>query len=94
MSQEFELLPFFMDLLKNHFPGMVGASKAFLLSLLLLLLTLSSGLLVFVLNYGWMYAGMWQVARRVLPNTALERILFPSKAELLEFFDEEHLLVG
>lgn len=25
-SQEVELLPFFMDLLKNHFPGMVGAS--------------------------------------------------------------------
>lgn len=49
---------------------------------------------VFVLNYGWAYAGMWQLAKRVLPNTALERILFPSKAELLEFFDEEHLLVG
>ncbi|GAA6061707.1 hypothetical protein JCM10212_004939 [Sporobolomyces blumeae] len=70
---EVELLPFFMDLLKNHFPGMIGA--------------------IFVLNYGWAYAGMWQLAKRVLPNTALERILFPSKAELLEFFDEDHLLV-
>ncbi|KAM0749082.1 hypothetical protein T439DRAFT_349160 [Meredithblackwellia eburnea MCA 4105] len=69
---EVELLPFFMDLLKNHFPGMVGA--------------------IFVLNYGWMYAGMWQLAKRVLPRTALERILFPSKAELLEFFEEDHLL--
>lgn len=49
---------------------------------------------VFVLNYGWAYAGMWQLAKRVLPNTALERILFPSKQELLEFFDEDHLLVG
>lgn len=37
---------------------------------------------------------MWQLAKRVLPNTALERILFPSQEELLEFFDEEHLLVG
>ncbi|BGP37154.1 hypothetical protein JCM10450v2_001060 [Rhodotorula kratochvilovae] len=70
---EMELLPFFLDLLKSHFPGMVGA--------------------IFVLNYGWAYAGMWQLAKRVLPNTALERILFPTKAELLEFFDEEHLLV-
>ncbi|TNY24006.1 hypothetical protein DMC30DRAFT_388363 [Rhodotorula diobovata] len=70
---EMELLPFFLDLLKSHFPGMVGA--------------------IFVLNYGWAYAGMWQLAKRVLPNTALERILFPSKAELFEFFDEEHLLV-
>ncbi|KWU45647.1 hypothetical protein RHOSPDRAFT_32569 [Rhodotorula sp. JG-1b] len=71
---EFELLPFFLDLLKNNFPGMVGA--------------------IFVLNYGWAYAGMWQLAKRVLPNTALERILFPSQDELFEFFDEEHLLVA
>ncbi|BGP53321.1 hypothetical protein JCM8202v2_000880 [Rhodotorula sphaerocarpa] len=70
---EVELLPFFLDLLKNNFPGMVGA--------------------IFVLNYGWAYAGMWQLAKRVLPNTALERILFPSKEELLEFFDESNLLV-
>ncbi|GAA5936887.1 SEC14 family lipid-binding protein [Sporobolomyces koalae] len=70
---EMELLPFFMDLLKSHFPGMIGA--------------------IFVLNYGWAYAGMWQLAKRVLPNTALERILFPNKQELLEFFDEDHLLV-
>ncbi|KAK4051261.1 hypothetical protein OIO90_004742 [Microbotryomycetes sp. JL221] len=69
---EVELLPFFMELLKNHFPGMIGA--------------------IFVLNYGWMYAGMWQLAKRVLPNTALERILFPTKPDLLEFFDEHHLL--
>ena len=47
-----------------------------------------------MLNYGWAYAGMWQLAKRVLPNTALERILFPSQDELFEFFDEEHLLVG
>lgn len=49
---------------------------------------------VFVLNYGWMYAGMWQLAKRILPHTALERILFPTKSELLQFFDEDHLLVG
>lgn len=47
-----------------------------------------------MLNYGWMYAGMWQLAKRVLPNTALERILFPTKAQLLEFFEEDHLLIG
>lgn len=27
-AQEFELLPFFLDLLKNNFPGMVGASQS------------------------------------------------------------------
>ncbi|SCZ91997.1 BZ3500_MvSof-1268-A1-R1_Chr5-3g08271 [Microbotryum saponariae] len=73
VPQEVELLPFFMDMLKQHFPSMVGA--------------------IFVLNYGWMYAGMWQLAKRVLPNTALERILFPTKTDLLEFFDEDHLLI-
>lgn len=41
-----------------------------------------------------MYAGMWQLAKRVLPNTALERILFPNTEELLEFFEEDHLLTG
>ena len=41
-----------------------------------------------------MYAGMWQLAKRVLPNTALERILFPSKEELREFFEEDNLLIG
>lgn len=46
------------------------------------------------MNYHWTFAGMWQVAKRILPNTALERILFPSQSELLEFFDEDHLLQG
>jgi hypothetical protein len=90
-----ELLPFFMDLLKSHFPGMVGASEcSFCILPLICQLMRSSSTIVFVLNYGWAYAGMWQLAKRVLPNTALERILFPSKRELLEFFDEDHLLVG
>lgn len=71
---EVEMLPFVMDLLKNHFPGMIGAT--------------------YILNYGWAYAGMWAVAKRVLPKVALEKILFPSKNELLTFFDADNLLVG
>ncbi|KAH9812480.1 hypothetical protein DFH28DRAFT_1096918 [Melampsora americana] len=68
---ELELIPYFMDLLKNNFPGMVGA--------------------IFVLNYGWMYSGMWQVAKRVLPQSALDRIMFPSEKELLKFFNPSNL---
>lgn len=49
---------------------------------------------IFVLNYGWAYAGMWQVAKRVLPKVALDRILFPSQKELLTYFDVDHLLTG
>jgi len=73
-AQEVELLPYFMALLKNHFPGMVGA--------------------VFVLNYGWSFAGMWGLAKRILPQTALDRILFPTSTELLQFFDKDCLLKG
>ncbi|GAA94558.1 uncharacterized protein L969DRAFT_47773 [Mixia osmundae IAM 14324] len=69
---EVELLPYFIDLLKKHFPGMVSA--------------------IFVVNYGWMYSGMWQVAKRVLPQPALDRILFPSSDELADFFEPDHLL--
>ncbi|CAO1621933.1 unnamed protein product [Sympodiomycopsis kandeliae] len=63
---ELELLPFLLDLLKNHFPGMVGA--------------------VFVLHYGWVHAGMWGLAKRILPAAALAKIFFPNDAEFTEFF--------
>ncbi|KAN0065860.1 hypothetical protein ACQY0O_000991 [Thecaphora frezii] len=68
---ELELLPFLLDLLKNHFPGMVGA--------------------VYILHYGWVHAGMWAVAKRVLPEQALARIFFPSHAELREHFDASRI---
>jgi hypothetical protein len=47
-----------------------------------------------VLNYSWMYAAMWTMAKRVMPQAVLERILFPSIPELLTFFDPQHLLKG
>ncbi len=53
---ELELLPFLLDLLKNHVPGIVGA--------------------VYILNYGWIHAGMWAVIKRVLPQQALAKIFF------------------
>ena len=68
---ELELLPFLLDLLKNHVPGMVGA--------------------VYVLNYGWVHAGMWAVIKRVLPQQALAKIFFPSHDELKEHFDVQHI---
>ena len=70
---ELELLPFLLDLLKNHVPGMVGA--------------------VYVLNYGWVHAGMWAVIKRVLPQQALAKIFFPSHAELREHFDAKAIPV-
>lgn len=66
---ELELLPFLLDLLKNHFPGMVGA--------------------VFVLHYGWVHAGMWGLAKRILPAQALAKIFFPNDAEFTEYFNPD-----
>lgn len=68
---ELELLPFLLDLLKNHTPGIVGA--------------------VYVLNYGWVHAGMWAVIKRVLPQQALAKIFFPSYQELEEHFPRENI---
>ena len=49
---------------------------------------------IFVLNYSWTYGGMWQIAKRVLPRVAIERILFPSGSEIEQYFDKDALLEG
>ncbi|KAI0665990.1 CRAL-TRIO domain-containing protein [Trametes maxima] len=39
---------------------------------------------VFVLNYSWAHAGVWNIIKRVLPTSALSRVFFPSGRELLQ----------
>ncbi|KAJ3555644.1 hypothetical protein NM688_g2461 [Phlebia brevispora] len=46
---------------------------------------------VFVLNYSWAHAGIWNLAKRLLPVTALERVFFPSEAELQDYFSSQAL---
>ncbi|KAF8198055.1 CRAL-TRIO domain-containing protein [Pholiota molesta] len=41
---------------------------------------------VFMLNYSWAHSGLWTIFKRLLPETALSRIFFPSNSELLEYF--------
>lgn len=41
-----------------------------------------------------MYSGMWQIVKRLLPEEAMSRINFPSGNELLNYFDEDSLLIG
>ncbi|CAI2172862.1 19758_t:CDS:2 [Funneliformis geosporum] len=48
---------------------------------------------IFVLNYGWMYSGIWQIVKRILPEESLNRIFFPSEKELWSYFDEENVLI-
>ncbi|GBE80468.1 CRAL-TRIO domain-containing protein [Sparassis latifolia] len=46
---------------------------------------------VFILNYTWSYSGMWGIAKRALPASALSRVFFPSPAELIEYFSPSSL---
>ncbi|KAF8902909.1 CRAL-TRIO domain-containing protein [Gymnopilus junonius] len=41
---------------------------------------------VFVLNYSWTHSGFWSILKRLLPESALSRVFFPSKEELINFF--------
>jgi len=41
---------------------------------------------VFVLNYTWAHFGIWNLARRILPSSALSRVFFPCHEELLAYF--------
>jgi len=40
----------------------------------------------FIINYTWMYGGLWAVFRRVAPAQALSRIFFLSSEDLAEYF--------
>lgn len=40
---------------------------------------------VFFLNYSWTYGVTWSVAKRLLPKSAVARVFFPSREELLNY---------
>ncbi|KAF9434519.1 hypothetical protein BGZ76_007877 [Entomortierella beljakovae] len=49
---------------------------------------------VYVLNYSWIFGGIWQMLKVALPETARTRVSFPSSNdELNEHFDPEELSV-
>ncbi|KAF9527318.1 CRAL-TRIO domain-containing protein [Crepidotus variabilis] len=39
---------------------------------------------VFILNYSWAHAGIWSVVKRLLPESALSRVFFPTNKDLLD----------
>ncbi|RKP28134.1 CRAL-TRIO domain-containing protein [Syncephalis pseudoplumigaleata] len=39
---------------------------------------------VYVLNYSWMYAGVWSLIKRLIPENSRGRVVFPSRSELKE----------
>ncbi|KAG0244665.1 hypothetical protein BGW41_006904 [Actinomortierella wolfii] len=49
---------------------------------------------VYVLNYSWVFGGIWQMLKRALPETARARVTFPSAVEELhEHIDKDELSV-
>ncbi|GJJ75640.1 hypothetical protein EMPS_07998 [Entomortierella parvispora] len=47
---------------------------------------------VYVLNYSWVFGGIWQMLKRALPESARARVSFPSAVEeLREHIDPEEL---
>ncbi|CAG8540554.1 14280_t:CDS:2 [Ambispora leptoticha] len=54
----------------------------------------SSIAVTYVLNYGWMYSGVWQIVKRILPEESLGRIIFLSKQqEIFQYIDRENVLM-
>ncbi|KAJ7121329.1 CRAL-TRIO domain-containing protein [Mycena crocata] len=45
----------------------------------------------FMINYSWAHAGIWSIAKRVLPAPALSRVFFPTQEELANYFSPSML---
>jgi hypothetical protein len=50
--------------------------------------------MVCLLNFGWMYQGMWQMIKMILSQEAKNRVAFPKLKELKSIIDETDLLSG
>ncbi|KAG2216463.1 hypothetical protein INT45_006534 [Circinella minor] len=47
---------------------------------------------IYVMNFGWMYQGIWQMVKYILSDEARSRISFPKSQEVLEIISKENLL--
>ncbi|KAI8389460.1 CRAL-TRIO domain-containing protein [Blakeslea trispora] len=47
---------------------------------------------VYIMNFGWMYQGIWQVAKLVLSEQAKARVSFTTAKEMTQVIEPEHLL--
>ncbi|KAG7446558.1 CRAL/TRIO domain-containing protein [Guyanagaster necrorhizus] len=41
---------------------------------------------VFMINFSWTHSGIWSIAKRLLPASALSRVFFPKQEELISYF--------
>lgn len=49
---------------------------------------------VYVMNFGWMYQGIWQVVKLVLSEQAKARVSFTTAQEMKEIIGQDNLLRG
>ncbi|KAJ3186109.1 hypothetical protein HK101_009745 [Irineochytrium annulatum] len=47
---------------------------------------------LYVLNYGWIHAGIWSIIKTALPADSCKKLMFISRAELLNHFDATEIL--
>lgn len=47
---------------------------------------------VCLLNFGWMYQGLWQMIKLLLSEQAKKRVCFPKVSDLACFIDDQELL--
>ncbi|CDH49652.1 major sperm protein [Lichtheimia corymbifera JMRC:FSU:9682] len=47
---------------------------------------------IYVMNFGWMYQGLWQMVKFIISEEARSRISFPSAKEMTDFIAPENLL--
>ncbi|KAI0339983.1 hypothetical protein BDW22DRAFT_1361069 [Trametopsis cervina] len=45
----------------------------------------------FVLNYSWTQAGLWNLSKRILPASALQKVFFPTALELRAYLSPDAL---
>ncbi|KAI9033759.1 CRAL-TRIO domain-containing protein [Phycomyces nitens] len=47
---------------------------------------------VYVMNFGWMYQGVWQMVKLLLTEQAKSKVNFPSSKQVQEVISKDHLL--
>lgn len=49
---------------------------------------------IYIMNFGWMYQGLWQMVKLLLSERAKSKVNFPSAQEVKQYIHEDSLLQG
>lgn len=49
---------------------------------------------IYMMNFGWMYQGIWQMVKLMLSEKAKSKVNFPSLQEVKQYISEDILLKG